>query len=286
MTEYNLSLVFFKYMCYLGEKMFELIKLNITNLKNQNKINNSLKILIKQQKSITISKNKLNQRSKKIKLLFTESKSKGDEASYSVYRNEYEEIIKLSENIRISELSIMRAIGRMETLKDIHSISNSLNLAVQECKNMEKSISEIIPTINQQILDLDTSVNNSLNLPDLLNNELIKTNSSVENKIIEPILRKLENKGENFESIVKNNRSIPIVNKITQNYVGANELNFKEYSVNNNDKNLEEKINNYIKEKRGAFDVVDAANELGLPVEIIESTAMTLKNQGKIKTSR
>ena len=133
--------------------MFELIKLNITNLKNQNKINNSLKILIKQQKSITISKNKLNQRSKKIKLLYTESKSKGDEASYSVYRNEYEEIIKLSENIRISELSIMRAIGRMETLKDIHSISNSLNLAVQECKNMEKSKSEIIPTINQQILD-------------------------------------------------------------------------------------------------------------------------------------
>ena len=273
-------------MCYLGEKMFELIKLNITNLKNQNKINNSLKILIKQQKSITISKNKLNQRSKKIKLLYTESKSKGDEASYSVYRNEYEEIIKLSENIRISELSIMRAIGRMETLKDIHSISNSLNLAVQECKNMEKSISEIIPTINQQILDLDTSVNNSLNLPDLLNNELIKTNSSVENKIIEPILRKLENKSENFESIVKNNRSITIVNKITQNYVGANELNFKEYSVNNNDKNLEEKINNYIKEKRGTFDVVDAANELGLSIEIIESTAMTLKNQGKIKTSR
>ena len=119
--------------------------------------------------------------------MYTESKSKGDEASYSVYRNEYEEIIKLSENIRISELSIMRAIGRMETLKDIHSISNSLNLAVQECKNMEKSISEIIPTINQQILDLDTSVNNSLNLHDLLNNELIKTNSSVENKIIEPI---------------------------------------------------------------------------------------------------
>jgi|TARA_B100001750_G_C15492792_1_gene592297 hypothetical protein len=273
-------------MCYLGEKMFELIKLNITNLKNQNKINTSLKILIKQQKSITLLKNKLNQRSRKIKLLYTESKSKGDESSYSVYRNEYEEIIKLSENIRISELSIMRAIGRMETLKDIHSITNSLNLAVQECKNMEKSISEIIPTINQQILDLDTSVNNSLNLPDLLNNELIKTNSSVENNIIEPILRKFENKSENFESIVKNNRSSPIVNKKTQNYMGANELNFKEYSVNNKDKNLEEKINNYINEKHGAFDVVDAANELGLPIEIIESTAMTLKNKGKIKTSR
>ena len=266
--------------------MFELIKLNITNLKNLNKINNSLKILIKQQKSIIILKNKLNQRSKKMKLLYTESKSKGDEDLYSVYRNEYEEIIKLSKNIRISELSIMRAIGRMETLKDIHTITTSLNLAVQECKNMEKSISEIIPTINQQILDLDASVNNSLNLPDLLNNELIKTNSSVENNIIKPILRKLENESENFELIVKNNQSTPIVNKKTQNYVSANELNFKEYSLDNNDKNLEEKINNYIKERHGTFDVVDAANELGLPVEIIESTAMILKNKRIIKTSR
>ena len=49
---------------------------------------------------------------------------------------------------------------------------------------------------------------------------------------------------------------------------------------------IRDRINNYINEKHGAFDVVDAANELGLPIEIIESTAMTLKNKGKIKTSR
>ena len=45
-------------------------------------------------------------------------------------------------------------------------------------------------------------------------------------------------------------------------------------------------FNNYIKERHGTFDVVDAANELGLPVEIIESTAMILKNKRIIKTSR
>ena len=90
---------------------------------------------------------------------------------------------------------------------------------------------------------------------------------------------------EKFGQEVKTKPEFPS-EKIVKLRYGLIKEELDEFEQALKDKNLEEKINNYINEKHGAFDVVDAANELGLPIEIIESTAMTLKNKGKIKTSR
>ena len=100
--------------------MFEKIKLNIKNTKDRRHINQSLKILQLQQKDVSNLKIKLTKRLNKIKILCNDSLSNNNHTFYAIYKKEYEDIDKLFENIKISEISIIRAISRMETLRDVH----------------------------------------------------------------------------------------------------------------------------------------------------------------------
>ena len=64
-------------------------------------------------------------------------------------------------------------------------------------------------------------------------------------------------------------------------------MNFKKFTPKESKKNIiEEKISQYIDNKEGHFDVVDAANELGLSVETVETKTLELMNRGKIKIRR
>ena len=160
--------------------MFEKVKLNIKNTKDRRNINQSLKILQLQQKDVSNLKIKLTKRLNKIKILCNDSLSNNNHTFYAIYKKEYEDIDKLFENIKISEISIIRAISRMETLRDVHQATNSLGLAVKMCKDMDITLSTIIPDVNEQILTLNKSLNQSLDLPELSNNELFELNKSIE----------------------------------------------------------------------------------------------------------
>ena len=68
---------------------------------------------------------------------------------------------------------------------------------------------------------------------------------------------------------------------------GNTTMNFKKFTPKESKKNIiEEKISKYIDNKEGHFDVVDAANELGLSVETVETKTLELMNRGKIKIRR
>ena len=267
--------------------MFERIKLNIKNIRDRNKINQSLRILQIQQKDVSILKIKLNQRINKIKLLCNESLSNNNHTFYTIYKKEYDDIEQLFNNIKISEISIIRAISRMETLRDVHQATNSLSLAVKMCKDIDVTLSNIIPDVNEQIMTLNKSLNQSLDLPELSNNELSEMNKSIEANILQPIVKRIENESDKFESIVKNNQITSIGNKKLINNSGNPEMNFKKYTPKESEKNkIEDKISKYIDQNKGRFDVVDAANELGLSIEIVETKTIELMNRGKIKIQR
>ncbi len=267
--------------------MFERIKLNIKNIRDRNQINQSLKILQIQQKDVSTLKIKLNQRINKIRLLCNDASTNNNHTFYSIYKKEYDDLEKLFENIKISEISIIRAISRMETLKDVHQATNSLSLAVEMCKDMDIKLSNIIPDINDQIMTLNNSLNQSLDLPELSSNELSELNKSIESNILKPITERIENESDKFESIVKNNQITSIGNKKLINNTDNPTMNFKKYTPKDSDKNkLEEKISRYIDNNKGNFDVVDAANELGLSVETVETKTIELMNRGKIKIQR
>ena len=82
--------------------MFERIKLNIKNIRDRNKINQSLRILQIQQKDVSTLKIKLNQRINKIKLLCNESLSNNNHTFYTIYKKEYDDIEQLFNNIEIN----------------------------------------------------------------------------------------------------------------------------------------------------------------------------------------
>ena len=267
--------------------MFEKVKLNIKNTKDRRHINQSLKILQLQQKDVSNLKIKLTKRLNKIKILCNDSLSNNNHTFYAIYKKEYEDIDKLFENIKISEISIIRAISRMETLRDVHQATNSLGLAVKMCKDMDVTLSTILPDVNEQILTLNKSLNQSLDLPELSNNELFELNKSIESNILEPIAERIGNETDKFESIVKNNQITSIGNKKMIDNSGNTTMNFKKFTPKESKKNIiEEKISKYIDNKEGHFDVVDAANELGLSVETVETKTLELMNRGKIKIRR
>ena len=252
--------------------MFERIKLNIKNIRDRNKINQSLRILQIQHKDVSTLKIKLNQRINKIKLLCNESLSNNNHTFYAIYKK---------------EISIIRAISRMETLRDVHQATNSLGLVVEMCKDMDVTLSNIIPDVNEQIMILNKSLNQSLDLPELSNNELSEMNKSIEVNILQPIVKRIENESDKFESIVKNNQITSIGNKKLINNPGNPEMNFKKYTPKESEKNkIEDKISKYIDRNQGRFDVVDAANELGLSVEMVETKTIELMSRGKIKIQR
>jgi len=155
------------------------------------------------------------------------------------------------------------------------------------CKNIDVNLSNIIPDVNEQIMTLNKSLNQSLDLPELSNNELFEMNKSIEANILQPIAKRIENEGDKFESIVKNNQITSIGNKKLINNSGNPEMNFKKYTPKESKKNkIEDKISKYIDRNQGRFDVVDAANELGLSVEIVETKTIELMSRGKIKIQR
>ena len=112
-------------------------------------------------------------------------------------------------------------------------------------------------------------------------------NKSIEANILQPIAKRIENEGDKFESIVKNNQITSIGNKKLINNSGNPEMNFKKYTPKESKKNkIEDKISKYIDRNQGRFDVVDAANELGLSVEVVETKTIELMSRGKIKIQR
>ena len=83
-----------------------------------------------------------------------------------------------------------------------------------------------------------------------------------------------------------NNTEKIILEKMINN-PGNPEMNFKKYTPKESEKNeIEDKISKYIDRNQGHFDVVDAANELGLSVEIVETKTIELMSRGKIKIQR
>lgn len=265
--------------------MFNILRLKIKNIKERNKINRSLKILCKQQKEISTLQIILNQRLNKLNLLYKKSLSNND-SSYDIYKNEYSDIEKLLSNIRINEILIIKSINRMETLKDIHIITNSLEMDIQEYKSIDASLSNIMPDLNNQILMINKSLNQSSTLPELSKNEIFEVNPSIQTNILQPIINQLKNKSDKIESIVKNNQITSIGNKEFNN-TSETPMNFKKYNIQSNDKiNLDNSITDYINENNGKFDVVDAANELGLSIETVETKTIELMNKGRINIKR
>ena len=59
--------------------------------------------------------------------------------------------------------------------------------------------------------------------------------------------------------------------------------NFQIDTLKLNQHDIELKIHKYVKANYGKFDVLDAATNLGLPVELVETIALKLINQGKIQ---
>ena len=141
-----------------------------------------------------------------------------------------------------------------------------------------------IENITKELTDL---VNDSMDLSYLDNKSRLPLDSIESKQIIEPIKLNLESSNDKtFESLVKNNQITTIGNEKYEISNGKEMKPVKNFQIDTlklNQHNIELKIHKYVEANYGKFDVLDAATNLGLPVELVETIALKLINQGKIQ---
>ena len=267
--------------------MWNLIKIYIHNIKYKNNLRTTTNSLIKKQNNLSSLQVSLTRKLESCESALKKSQLKDDKDSALIYQNELVNIREIQKRIKDAELAIIQAIHRVEMSDILRSASQYLENAVQDYRILESSLLYFMPKIENITKELSDSVNNSLDLSYLDPQSGLPIDSIKSKQITEPIKLNLDNlRNKNFESLVKNNQITTIGN---EKYEISNDIdmkpakNFQFDALKFNQHKIELKIRKYVEDNYGKFDVLDAATELGLPVELVETISLRLINQGKIQ---
>ena len=267
--------------------MWNLIKIYIHNIKYKNNLRTTTNSLIKKQNNLSSLQVSLTRKLESCESALKKSQLKDDKDSALIYQNELVNIREIQKRIKDAELAIIQAIHRVEMSDILRSASQYLENAVQDYRILESSLLYFMPKIENITKELSDSVNNSLDLPYLDPQSGLPIDSIKSKQITEPIKLNLDNlRNKNFESLVKNNQITTIGNgkyEISNDKEMKPVKNFQIDTLKLNQHDIELKIHKYVKANYGKFDVLDAATNLGLPVELVETIALKLINQGKIQ---
>ena len=267
--------------------MWNLIKIYIRNFTYKNNLRSTINSLIKKQNNLSSLQTHLTIKSGTLDSALKNAQLKSDKDSILVYQNELCNIKEIQKRIKDGELAIIQAIHRIEMLDVLRSASGYLENAIRDYKSLESSLLIFMPKIDNITKELTDLVNDSMDLSYLDNQSSLSLDSIESKQIIEPIKLNLESSSDKtFESLVKNNQITTIGNgkyEISNDKEMKPVKNFQIDTLKLNQHDIELKIHKYVKANYGKFDVLDAATNLGLPVELVETIALKLINQGKIQ---
>lgn len=267
--------------------MWNLIKFYIHNIKYKNNLRAMINSLIKKQNNLSSLQVNLTHKLQSYESALKNAQLKDDKDSILIYQHELSDIKKIQKQLKNGELAIIQAIHRVEMSDVLRSASQNLENAVQEYRTIESSLLFFMPKVENLTKELTDSVNNSLDLSYLDSESNFVIDSINSKHITEPIKLNLDNlRDKNFESLVKNNQITTIGNekpKISNDNAMKPAKDFQFDALKINQQKIELMIRKYVEDNYGKFDVLDAATELGLPVELVETITLQLINQGKVQ---
>lgn len=233
-----------------------------------------------------------------------DSIGKKDDMKATVYADEHAEIKRVLKVITSSEVALIQIKTRLESMSDIGDAFYHMKSAFGMVSKISKSVASIVPSLENVTNGVNDAISTTLVQLGRIspNNPLpfnLENDSSSE--IVETAKRyalETEQKHRDVPSLDELEARLPthLENQPYKevaiaagggDFSGNFEAEFKPATLSiPRKRQIEDQVRGYVTKRGGSFDVLDAAFSLGLPVEEVETAALTLASKGKISFGR
>lgn len=233
-----------------------------------------------------------------------DSIGKKDDMKATVYADEHAEIKRVLRVITSSEVALIQIKTRLESMSDIGDAFYHMKSAVGMVNKVSKSVANIVPSLENVTNGVNDAISTTLvQLGEISPNNPLPFNleNDSSREIVETAKRyalETERKQHNVPSLDELEARLPTHLEDEGHHEVAIAAGGGEFSPNFDTefkpaplsiprkRQIEDQVRGYVAKRRGSFDVLDAAFSLGLPVEEVETAALTLANKGKISFGR
>ena len=236
---------------------------------------------------------------------------KKNKARATMCANELAEVRNLVKILSQIQIAIERIILRLETVKELSTIMIDLKPALSTLKNITSNIVNIMPDIASELDNVNDSIQETLNVtklssepPTILTNPktpegqeiLQEVNTYLEQKVSEQLpeppmpetpqqTAQPEQKLREIVALVvggpESQESKP--DETFEPLLAAKDLKVQSVSFEETDsKHLEDKVFEYIKERKGLINATDCALKLKIPPKQVEKILEELYAKGRI----
>ncbi|MEM1514909.1 MAG: hypothetical protein QXT26_05110 [Thermoproteota archaeon] len=241
---------------------------------------------------LELASSKLTKRERDLFNECVSSLSKGMRGKAAIYANEIAELRKLMSIIQSIQLSIERAILRLETFRAITPTLQDIRGVFSEVRGALNSLAKVMPSLTPEISNFMNSINDLLAATEinLVKSEPVVVSDEVTEAILKEALDSLKREVERkipeppeITPIPEPPRAVAIKPRIaltvdgTEAYVGE-DGSIISVKTSNQSRLMEELVLDYIERNNGELNILKCAEELKIPpskiMEIVESLNM------------
>lgn len=221
-----------------------------------------------------------------------------DEMKVTVFSDEHNEIKRVLNAIKSSELSLIQIITRLESMNDISDAFYHMNSAFGIVKKVNRSVSDVVPAMEQITSGVNDTLSETLvQLGNISPNFSFDLEKESGKKIVESAkkfaAKNTNQMDEELSSLTRMPQNISVDHKTKIALLSGggdfihSDNEFKPTTLSTSRKKfVEDQVTGYVELNGGNFDVLDAAFSLGLPVEEVETAALSLTNQNRLSFRR
>ncbi len=218
-----------------------------------------------------------------------------DDNSSSVYAVELSEIKKVLRVVSVSELALTQIIVRLESIRDVGDVCANMNEAFKIMKNISKSVSGVVPALENATEEVNTTLSETLgdlgNLsPSItldLRNEggqelLNKAKLFAEEKALglsDDLPISLLSTGGN--SLLEKAKNVALL--ATGESSGESEFQPTIINKLSEKVSVDDRVFSYFAHRKDGLNIIEAAADLNLPTEKVEKSVFKLVSEGKLR---
>lgn len=218
-----------------------------------------------------------------------------DDNRASVYAVELSEVKKVLRVVRVSELALTQIIVRIESIRDVGDVFANMNEAFKIMKNISKSVSGVVPALENATDEVNTTLSETLvNLGNLSPSISLDIQNEGGEELFEKAKLFAEEKAmelrDGFPQSLLSASGDSILDKAQKVALLATgepseESEFQPTVISKpkEKSNAEESVFNYINTKNGCLNVIEAAIALNLPADEVEKAVFKMVSNGKLK---
>ncbi len=233
-----------------------------------------------------------------------DSIAKRDDMKATVYADEHAEIKRVLKVITSSEVALIQIKTRLESMSDIGDAFYHMKSAFGMVSKVSKSVANIVPSLENVTNGVNDAISTTLiQLGKISPNSPLSFNleNDSSSEIVETAKRyalETQQKQQDVPPLDELETHLPIhvgdesydrvaIAAGVGNFSSSFDNEFKPATLSiPRKRQIEDQVRSYVAKRGGSFDVLDAAFSLGLPVEEVETAALTLAGKGKISFGR